>query len=218
MDPKWSRVWFAATALCVVVGVAVSIGSAATSTTGHFQSSVERSFNTLTFFTVDSNLLVGAAAVLLCINPARSSPAFAAFRLMGVVGMTVTGIVYHVVLARLLDLEGWDQFGNQLVHTVVPVLAVVGWLVFGPRRLTASRAVWLSLIYPVAWLAFTLARGAAVHWYPYMFIDVDRLGYGGAVLNCFWVALLLLGLASGAALLDRRLDPGHPAASEIASG
>ena len=68
-----------------------------------------------------------------------------------------------------------------------------------------------SIAFPILWLCFTLIRGAVVHWYPYPFIDVTVLGYGGAALNCVWVALLLLGLAAGSDVLDRRLRrPGAP--------
>jgi hypothetical protein len=98
------------------------------------------------------------------------------------------------------------------VHTVVPVMAVIGWLLLGPRGLVSRRVAWLSLIFPVAWLAFTLIRGAIAHWYPYPFIDVTRLGYGGAAVNCVWVALLMLGLAAGATVLDDRLRRPAPAA------
>ncbi len=126
-------------------------------------------------------------------------------RLTGLVAITVTGLVFHAVLARTLDLAGWDALGNELVHTVVPVMTVVGWLVVGPRRLISGRTVWLSLIFPVCWVAFTLIRGAIAHWYPYPFIDVTTLGYFRAAVNCVWVALLLLGLSAGARLLDGRL-------------
>ena len=67
---------------------------------------------------------------------------FATFRLIGLVAITVTGLVYHVALAALFDLQGLDQLGNQLVHTMVPILAVVGWLMFGPRRLTSATIAW----------------------------------------------------------------------------
>lgn len=201
----WSRLWFAVTALCVAGGVTISVVTAALSSTGHFHTPVERAFNTFTFFTVDSNLIVGVTVLLLAFNPDRTSPVFATFRLIGIVAITVTGLVYHVALAGLFDLQGWDQLGNQLVHTVVPILAVVGWLMFGPRGLTSARIALWSLAFPIAWLGFTLIRGAIVHWYPYPFIDVTRLGYGGTLLNCGWVSLLLLGLAAGATRLDRIL-------------
>jgi hypothetical protein len=129
-------------------------------------------------------LIVGVTTLLLALKPNRSSIVFAVARLTGVVAITVTGLVYHVALANLLDLQGWEQLGNQLVHTVVPILAVTGWLMFGPRELTSARVARWTLLFPVCWLAFTLVRGSVVNWYPYPFIDVTQIGYGGAVLNC----------------------------------
>jgi hypothetical protein len=204
MSPRWARLWFGVTAACVIGGVAISVYSAVVGS-GHFRSGVERGFNTFAFFTVQSNLIVGATTLLLAVSPHRNSTVFRVFRLIGVVAITVTGVVYHVALSGILELDGVHQLGNQLVHTVVPVLAVVGWLLFGPRGLTSARVVWLSLLFPLAWLAFTLVRGSFVHWYPYPFIDVTKLGYGKVALNCVWVALLLLGLAAGATVVDRRL-------------
>jgi hypothetical protein len=205
MDAKWSRVWFAATAVCVVAGVLISVFTAATSSTGYFPTSLQRAFNSFAFFTVQSNLLVGVSSALLALYPTWSSVVLDTLRLMGVVAITVTGLVFHVALARVLDLQGWAVLGNQLVHTVVPILGLVGWLLFGPRGRVSTRVVWWTLLFPAFWLTFTLIRGAVIDWYPYPFIDVTKLGYGGTVLNCFWVALLLLALAAGAKVLDRHL-------------
>jgi len=202
---KWARVWFAATALCVVAGVTISVFSAVHATGGRFHNGVERAFNAFSFFTIQSNLIVGATSLLLAVKPNRSSTLFGVFRLIGVVAITVTGLVYHVAIAHLLDLDSWDLVGDQLVHTVVPVLAIVGWLMFGPRRLTSKRIAVLSVLFPFCWLAFTLIRGSVVHWYPYTFIDVTALGYGKAILNCLWVALLLFGLSAGFTAVDSRI-------------
>jgi hypothetical protein len=212
MPAKWVRWWFAATALCAAAGVALSVVSAV-QTPGHFPTGTERAFNTFAFFTIQSNLLAGATALLLAIRLDRSSLVFGTFRMIGLVAITVTGVVYHVALARLLTLAGLHQLANQLVHTVVPVLTVLGWLLAGPRGQTRARAAWLAPAFPLAWLAFTLIRGAIIGWYPYPFIDVTRLGYAKTALNCFWVSLLFLGLAAGAAALDRRL-PAQPGPSD----
>lgn len=201
----WAQLWFAATALCVVAGVAISVYTAANNHTGHFHTPVARAFNAFAFFTIESNLVVGVTVLLLALKPGRTSPVFAVFRLIGIVAITVTGLVFHVALAHLAELQGLDQLGNQLVHTVVPILAVVGWLMFGPRRLVSARITLWSLAFPVCWLAFTLVRGAFVSWYPYPFVDVSKLGYGGTLLNCLWVSLLLLGLAAVVTRVDRML-------------
>jgi len=206
VSPRWARTWFAVTALCVAAGVALSVYSAVKNP-GYFHSGVQRGCNAFAFFTIDSNLIVGGTTALLAVRTDRPSVTFRTFRLIGLVAITVTGVVYHVALASLLDLDGIDQLGNQLVHTVVPLLAVLGWLMFGPRGQLSRQIAWLSLLFPVGWMAFTLIRGAVIHWYPYPFIDVAAIGYAKAALNAFWVALLLLGLAAGATALDARLGP-----------
>jgi hypothetical protein len=116
------------------------------------------------------------------------------------------------------DPDGVHQLGNQLVHTVVPLLTVLGWLIFGPRGQTSRRVAWLSLLFPFCWLVFTLIRGAVIHWYPYPFIDVSAIGYGKAILNTFWVSLLLLGLAAGATALDSRRGPRRPSGDLAGAG
>jgi hypothetical protein len=199
----WARLWFGATAACVVAGVVLSVYSATTA--GYFSTSVERGFNTFAFFTTDSNLIVGATSLLLALQPNRSSFVFSTVRLIGVICIGVTGLVFHVALASLLDLQGVHRLGNELVHTIVPIMGVVGWLAFGPRRLTSARVAVASLVFPIVWLGFTLIRGAVIHWYPYPFIDVTKIGYGGTVLNCIWVSVLLLGLAGAAVWIDRLL-------------
>jgi hypothetical protein len=207
MSPRWARVWFGATAACALAGIVISAFNAAnfTGPERHFHTAAGRFFNTFAFFTIQSNLLIGFSALLLAIRLERSSTAFAVVRLTGMVAILVTGIVFHAALAQLLNLSGWARLGNDLVHTIVPVMAVIGWLTAGPRGLVSTRVVWLSLIFPICWLAFTLIRGAVIGWYPYPFIDVGQIGYGRAAVNCVWVALLLLGLAAGAKALDRRL-------------
>jgi hypothetical protein len=51
-------------------------------------------------------------------------------------------------------------------------------------------------------------------------LDVTRLGCGKAVLNCAWVALLLLGLAATAVAVDHRLGraPSVPPRPPTAAG
>jgi len=209
VNPKWSRVWFGVTAACVAAGVILSVHTAV-NTSGRFHTPFQRGLNAFAFFTIQSNLIVGCATLALALNPDRSSGTFKVLRLTGLVAISLTGVVYHVAIAHLLELDSWDLVGDQLVHTVVPILAVAGWVMFGPRRLTSARVARLSVIFPVLWFAFTLARGSIVHWYPYTFIDVGSLGYGKAIVNCLWISLLLLGLAGAATALDRTLgrSPG----------
>jgi hypothetical protein len=193
------------TAAFVVVGLAIQLLVSATSTEGHFTSPAARVVNVFFFFTIDSNIIVGATTLLLAIRLRRPSPVFRSFRLAGIVGIAVTGIVYHTVLTGLHELHGWALVADLILHTCVPILAVVSWLVFGPPARTSwSEAGW-ALVFPLIWLVVTLVRGRIVDWYPYPFVDVIKLGYGRVTLNCLGVAVAFLVITALAVAHDRWL-------------
>ncbi len=164
-----------------------------------------RALNNFAFFTTQSNLIVGGTC--LAINPNRSSIVFRVFRLTGLVAIAVTGIVFHVSLSGLLELDSWALASDRLLHAVVPVMAIVGWLAFGPRGLTSGRIAKLTVIYPLAYMAFTMIRGPlASDWYPYPFADVKALGYTKVIINGLWIGLLFVAIAAAATALDKCLN------------
>lgn len=163
----------------------------------------------VSYFTVLTNLLVALTTTTLALGQDRFPTWWKVLRLNAVVGITVTGLVHWFLLRPLLDLSGADWVADKLLHVVVPLLAVVGWAVLGPRGKGGRALLVPSLIYPVGWLAYTLVRGAVADWYPYPFLDVALQGYPRALLACAGVAVLLLALTWAAIRLDRRL-PGAP--------
>jgi hypothetical protein len=206
MDQRWARPWFALTAVCVLAGLVIQIPITATSRTAFGGSALNQVFNIFAYFTIQSNVIVGVTCLLLAIDLNRTSFVFAVFRLIGLVAITVTFVVFHVALSRLLDLDTWAQAANQFQHTVVPIMTIIGWLAFGPRGLTSARVARLTVLFPLAYMAFTVIRGPlSSDFYPYPFADVHALGYPRVVVNAFWVSLLFVGVAAGATFLDRRL-------------
>ena len=162
----------------------------------------------VSYFTILTNLLVAITTTTLALEQDRYPRWWKVLRLNAVVGIGVTGLVHWFLLRPLLDLDGADYLADKLLHVVVPLLAVVGWAVFGPRG-RADRSLLLpSLIFPVGWLAYTLVRGAVAGWYPYPFLDVALQGYPKALLACAGVAVLLIALTQAAISLDRRLPGG----------
>ena len=188
---------FGVTSLSVFLGLVIQVIVAVHFEEGFFDTPAKRALNVFAFFSIQSNIFVAATTLLLALNPNRSSTTFKVARLTGIVAISITFVVFHAVLSKLVDLESWALVADNLLHTVVPALAVVGWLIFGPRNLTDRRVMWLSLLFPLAWCAFTLIRGEFVGWYPYPFIDVGVLGYGKVLVNSLWIGVLYLGVAGG---------------------
>lgn len=201
--------WFAAVALAVLLGLAIQVTVSAGNDEGLFPTAPGRVFNVFCYFTVQSNILVGVTSALLFVRPQRASETFRVLRLAGLAAIVVTFVIYHTALSHLVDLDGWAKLADQLLHTVVPVLTVIAWVVVGPRRQAEKRSAWLALLPPAAWVAFTLVRGELIDFYPYPFVDVEEYGYPRVALNIAGVGVLFYALTRGAVALDRRL-PGEP--------
>jgi hypothetical protein len=201
-----ARICFALTAVAVLVGLVTQLIVTATSPGGFFTDTTSRTLNLFAYFTIQSNIIVGVTCGLLAVRPNRESTVFRVFRLDGLLCITVTFVVFRVALAGLHDLHGGAAFADFMLHGVVPVLCVFGWVAFGPHgTLTTPVAAW-STVFPLAWLAFTLIRGAFIDWYPYPFIDVVANGYGTVSRNCLFIAVFFVALAAGATALDRLLS------------
>jgi hypothetical protein len=85
-----------------------------------------------------------------------------------------------------------------LLHYVVPPAYVGFWLLFVPKGQLKPHHIAAWLIFPVAYVAYSLVRGAVTGWYPYPFLDVAAVGYASVLST---VALMILGFSLVAALL-----------------
>jgi hypothetical protein len=138
-------------------------------------------------------------------NPDLRNLPFRVLWLTGIVAITITGIVYHWLLSGLRELYGLALFGDLLAHSAVPIMAVLGFFVFGPRGLATKQVAWLTLVYFVAWGIFTVTRGQMVDWYPYPFIDVNDKGWARVIVNGTGIAIFYVAVAFGFLVIDRLL-------------
>jgi hypothetical protein len=169
--------------------------------------------NMYSYFTIQSNILMMIAAALLVIDPRRSGTAFGIVRMAGLVAITITGIVFSTFLQGAIELEGLDRWNDTIFHYVVPAMAVVGYAVFRPRT-TFARSAYLFLVWPLAWLAYTLVRaevadprfrgehGSTMD-VPYDFLSVDLHSTAYVAVFCLVVLALAIGIAWVYAWLSR---------------
>ena len=165
-----------------------------------------RVFDTYSYFTVWSNIVVAIAFTLLARRPSSRSVVQRVLLLDALLMITITTVVYWLVLAPTDTWQGWSLLTSPLQHAVVGLLAVVGWIAVGPRGLLTIDLSPKALVVPLIWIALTLIRGAVIDAYPYPFTDVATLGYPGVLVRLAVILVVGLLIAAGYSALDRRLS------------
>ena len=159
------------------------------------------------YFTHVSNWIVAIVATILARTPDRAGRIFNVLIMDALVMISVTGIVYNVLLAPVAPpQEGLEIPSNIVQHIVTPLLMVIVFLVAGPRGRFTWRTPFAALVIPLAYAVWTLLHGAVVGAYPYGILDVATYGYG-AVLGTL-AEIVVLGVVLGFAFLglDRLLS------------
>jgi len=162
-----------------------------------------RLVQTLSFFTIQSNLLVLVVAFTLVVDPLRDGRFWRILRLDALLGITITGLVFDLVLIHYVHPTGWQLVATIGLHYIAPWATLPGWLLFGPWPRVDRRTVARAMLWPAAWIAYTFVHGAVTHWYPYPFLDVDEVGAASAALATFGVLALAGVLLAVFAAIDR---------------
>lgn len=156
----------------------------------------------LVYFTMQTNLFVLAMfavlAVMTAVQIARDGAEGevahlnCSLELAVTFYITITFVVYWTLLS-------WQNFGmsgtdaaveftvsNYIVHGIVPIFAIVDWILFLPHGRVARSAPLKWLAYPIIYAIFIFIRaevGGVLYSnaqytsrYPYPFIDVDLIG------------------------------------------
>ena len=152
------------------------------------------------YFTIQSNLIAAVAFVVgaVFLLRRRGAPEWSVvLRGAAATYMVTTGIVYNLLLTDVaLDNSFNVQWSNDILHTWIPLFAVLDWVLVGDRGRIAWRRLWVFLVYPLVWLVVVLLRGSS--FVPYPFLDVERLGAGGVAVWCLVIAVVIAGLSAAA--------------------
>lgn len=146
----------------------------------------------LSYFTILTNILVVLCFTTLWLRPgSRWGRFFSRTGTLTAIGVYISfvGLGYSLLLRHIWAPQGLQLVVDEALHTVVPVIFVVYWLVFTPKKELRWGDVFAWLVYPLAYLGYTLVRGAVSGEYPYYFIDAGVLGYSTAL----WHVVLLTG-------------------------
>jgi len=156
------------------------------------------------YFTITSCLLTAVVLTLSAIQLTRGqaeTKLLSLTRLTTAVSMVIVGVIYNALLRggapdpRDVGYD-WPVLPNEIIHTYVPMLIFIEWLFTRTTiALKINQAFWV-LVYPLAWLAFSIIRGIITGWWPYWFID-PQYGIGTQLTWIVAISVMFTVLAVG---------------------
>jgi hypothetical protein len=147
------------------------------------------------YFTIQSNLIAAAVLIAAGVALLRGRPVgerLDLWRGAATLYIGTTGIVYSLLLAG--DEPSLLRWTNVVLHYAMPIALLLDWGLTRTVVPVAFRRALLWLASPAAFIAYTLARGAFVGWYPYPFVDVAERGYLAVLLTTLVLGVAMLGL------------------------
>ena len=162
------------------------------------------------FFTVQSNIFIIGMALIFLINEVVQLFTKKSFinqtllfiKYVATVAITVTFLVFFTMLAPLMGVDYLLSFNNFSLHAIVPILAIVDFILFDTDiRITYTNSL-LATIAPITYVLFVyfgaffkLQYGENLY-YPYFFLDFETNGFffekGFGVIP--WIVILLMGI------------------------
>jgi hypothetical protein len=162
---------------------------------------IGRVFDSHGYFTTWSNIMVAVTLTALYLNPERTGRFFSSLRNTGLLMITMTMVLYHLLLAGVANPQSWYALTNLLQHYITPVITIAVWAAAGPRSRFPFSHTFTVFIIPITYLVYTLVHGAIASVYPYGFFNVIKYGYasvlmlmGGVIVGGYVVALIYCGV------------------------
>ncbi|POX55763.1 integral membrane regulator [Streptomyces sp. Ru71] len=171
----------------------------------------------LSYFTIQSSILLAVVSLLSARRAwTARRPLPSALTGATLLYIVITALVYHLLLANTASPfsmtgtgapTGWPAVANQLLHTAAPAAAVLDWLLLTTPGHLHLRQAAAWLLYPLAYLAFSLARAELLlpgtpARYLYPFLDVEQHGYKSVLANALLLGLSFYALALVLVALD----------------
>ncbi|MBP5152774.1 MAG: Pr6Pr family membrane protein [Lachnospiraceae bacterium] len=161
------------------------------------------------FFTIQSNIavaLISAVGLCFLIKGREIGKLWYTVKFVGAVSITLTGVVFCLVLAPTLGVHAWN-IQNTLTHVVVPVAAVADFFVVSNLQRIKKASVIYVIIPPILYAIYA-GIGYVRNWqfakginYPYFFLNwgskagafgfTDELPFMG---TAWWILDLLVFL------------------------
>ena len=166
------------------------------------------------YFTIQSSLI---AAVVLAVTAVRELRGLPQTKTLNLARLSVSAyaivvaVVYNALLRGTPVLPGDPDYGydwpvapNEILHVWAPIIIVLDLALTTMTYRLSYRQIFWVLLYPLAWLAFTIVRGLNTNWWAYWFLNPnEKAGVPGVIGYIFGIMIFMLISASVSLGLNR---------------
>ena len=170
---------------------------------------IERNIRIYRYFTNQTNLLVVIWLVLAIIwssDPNKMKKLMGKVKGAITVYITVTFIIFAIVLSPLYHPSGIEGIINLMLHYIIPVAFIFDWIIT-EDNMYKWKFIPHWLIYPICYLVFALFHGATTGDFIYPFLNHGALGTSGLVISVTLLIFFFIGLSSIYIAVSRKALP-----------
>ena len=101
----------------------------------------------------------------------------------GFITILVIGAVYNFLLGDPTSAAYWNNKPSVCLHLITPILYAIYFLSTRPIRKVTAGGIQCSILLPYLYTAFIFVRHYITgdQWFPYFFLDLNRIGWRGAI-------------------------------------
>jgi hypothetical protein len=157
------------------------------------------------YFTIQTSII---AAVVLAAAGVRELQGKADTKVLNLAKLSVSSyaivvaVVYNALLRGTVVQPGepdygyvWPVLPNEILHVWAPIFIVLDFALTKTTTKLKFKQIFWILVFPMAWLAFTIIRGILTDWWAYWFLNPNlEAGVGGVAV--FIMIIVVFGLAS----------------------
>ncbi len=153
-----------------------------------------------TYFTLQSNLLVGIIYLVLIFKKTRNRT-LNIIENQVVVAIVLTGLVFNIMLRPAIDANVYNpnNFSDVLLHSLTPLLVIFDRILFNEKGNIRVYDPFFWLVYPLLYWLFTVVfvfLGGNFNTtnnesnYPYFFMNFNEAGFGYFLLVIAFIVII----------------------------
>jgi hypothetical protein len=157
------------------------------------------------YFTIQTSII---AAVVLAASGVRELQGKADTKALNLARLSVSSyaivvaVVYNALLRGTVVQPGepdygyvWPVLPNEILHVWAPIFIVLDFALTKTATKLKFKQIFWILVFPMAWLAFTIIRGLITDWWAYWFLNPNEEA-GVAGVATFIMIIVVFGLVS----------------------